>query len=658
MKWTLILPLLPFVFSAPAPQEAEPSSAISSAASGIISAVGATATGTATAASSTTTGSSISGNSTSVPSNTTTSTNPSVTIYPDTSNGNPIQITGLNYPQFNQDAYLGIPFALPPTGDKRFEAPQSYIYNFSVTAQTPPPACLQAPTSTIQIQSEDCLFLNVIAPQGANAQTTWLPVMVWVYGGSFTSGSANLYNATLLEAFAEKTNRPFIFVALNYRLGTFGWPSGSGFAENGAANLGLKDIKKGLEWVQENIWAFGGNPDQVTVFGESAGAIAISLLYLDENINTFKGAIMESGAQSTAPIGPTASTWEDAYQYLLQVTNCSGQTTAQSSSSANSTSSSGNATTSSVPSTGSNSSSTALTGYECLKALPAEALLKGQLAVKQNILFSGFVYAPTIDGDLIPDSPHTLLSQGKFAKIPFISGNNKDEGTAFVPSFIDSTALGIQLINILEPVDPDNTTISQLFTLYPDIASLGSPFDTGNETFGKSSAYKQISAIIGDSQFQANRRYFLEKSNDNGLNQIWTYQFEQLTNGVDPSLGIYHSSEIPFVFGATIPGLNLTLNSFGNNYTSEDEQFSNIIMNYWLNFAYYNNPNSPSGINTSNSTFSNITNWPTYDGNSKNILRLKSNNITVFKDDYRKEQMDFFINNPKQFNYKRNLIQV
>ncbi|WRT64599.1 uncharacterized protein IL334_001532 [Kwoniella shivajii] len=602
MKWSLLLTLLPLAISAPASSNS-------------------TATGTAAAASSTSTSSSAGGNST--------STNPSVTIYPSTSNGNPVEITGLNFEQFGQDVYLGVPYAQPPVGDLRFRPPQDYTYNFSVTAQTQPPACLQDPSGVSNGQSEDCLFLNVFAPEGANGQTAWLPVMVWIYGGSFTSGSASLYNATALEAYAAKTGRPFIFVALNYRLGTFGWPYGSGFAENGAANLGLKDIKKGLEWVQENIWAFGGNPDQVTVFGESAGAIAISLLYLDENINTFKGAIMESGAQSTLPLGPTASTWEDVYQALLQATNCSS--TPPSASTANTTTS---------PSTQSNSTSS---GFDCLKALPADALLKGQLTVKSNLLFSGFVYGPSIDGDEIPDSPHTLLSQGKFAKIPFISGNNKDEGTVFVPSFVNSTALGLRELAIVEPVDPSNTTIAQVLALYPDVPALGSPFDTGNETFGLGSAHKQTAAIFGDATFQANRRYFLQQANAHGLNQTWTYQFEQLTPGAAGYLGVYHGSEIPYVYGAPLAG--------AGNYTAGDLSLSVSMMDYWLNFAYYNNPNSP---DESSSSSSNSTNWPTYT-NDKNILRLLANNVTVFTDDYREKQMDFFLSQPTQFNYKRGL---
>ncbi|KAK8847567.1 hypothetical protein IAR55_005426 [Kwoniella newhampshirensis] len=587
------------------------------------------------AATATSTSSGSATNGTTSPSNTTgTARVPTVTLYPDTSNGLPIEVSGVNYPQFQQDVYLGIPFAQPPVGDLRFAPPQSYIYNFSVTAQRQPSACLQDPSGSIgaSIQSEDCLYLNVFAPQGANATSVYLPVMVWIYGGSFTSGSASQYNASFLEAYAAQTGKPFIFVALNYRLGAFGWGYGSGFAENGAANLGLKDIRKGLEWVQQNIWAFGGNPDQVTVFGQSAGAIAISLLYLDPEVKLFKSAIMESGAQSTLPIGPTASTWNSAYQYLLQQTNCTTIAASNSTSGANATA--GNSTT----------------PWQCLKNLPSESLLRGQLAVKSNVLFSGFVYGPSIDGDIIPDSPHTLLSQGRFARIPFISGNNKDEGTFVVPTFVNSTTLGFALVDLVEPNDPSNTTLLQIAALYSDVPALGSPFDTGNNTFGLSSAWKQSVAIVGDATFQANRRFFLRQANQHGFDQTWTYQFEQYTPGQPAYRGVYHASEIPYVFGAARPGVGLA--GFSSNYTQADAALSNTMMNYWLNFAYYTNPNGNGDASASNTTY-----WPTHDinQNNKNMLRLLASNVTVFQDDYREQQMDFFLDRPREFNYRRSL---
>lgn len=171
-----------------------------------------------------------------------------------------------------------------------------------------------------------------------------------------------------------QTEQPVIFVSLNYRLGILGFPNGDEAATNNAANLGLRDVQKALEWVQENIWAFGGDPDRVTVAGQSAGAILISLLYLQPEINLFRGAIMQSGAQSTAPIGPTGTTWQGPYDALVEFAGCGAVN--GSGSGANATGEGYEAINSTAPSASSSS-------WECLKGLSAEELLAAQEQVTQ-----------------------------------------------------------------------------------------------------------------------------------------------------------------------------------------------------------------------------------------------------------------------------------
>ncbi|WVQ75789.1 hypothetical protein IAR50_005422 [Cryptococcus sp. DSM 104548] len=568
----------------------------------------------------------------------TSAASPTATIYPDTSQGRPIEIVGTTYQEQTSDAYLGIPFAKPPVNDLRFAPPESYVYNTSsYTAQTLPAACMQDLSGSIVSYgseiSEDCLFLNVYTPAGINTTNEELPVMVWVYGGSFTSGSINLYNSSHFSAYAQEIDHPIIHVALNYRLGALGWGIGSGFAENNATNLGLRDIKAALGWVQENIGAFGGDPKKVTVYGESAGAIAVSLLFLDPETELFSQAIMESGAPSTTPIGSEA-TWEDAYQALLLASNCS--TSASNSSNSSNTTTFTNSTTSSP--------------FDCLRTLPAEQILAAQITIKNQTAFgAGFIFGPTEDGDLIPDSPHTLIGQGKVANKPFITGNNKDEGTLFTPTAIPSALYGAEFLNLLEPNGLSNETLAQLFSYYPNNASLGSPFDTGNETFGLDPSFKQLAAILGDAQFQAQRRYFLRQANQHGNGKTWTYQFEQLASGSPGYLGVYHASEISYVYGSAKPG-ETALTGVPGNYTDADTRLSESIMEYWLNFAYYADPNGSNGTSTSNATY-----WPAHNTDDKQILRLIADNITVFSDDYREEGMDFVLDNPTQFNERRSL---
>ncbi|ORX34047.1 Alpha/Beta hydrolase protein [Kockovaella imperatae] len=579
---------------------------------------------------------------------------PLATIYPQTPSGEPVVIEGVRNSLLNYDEYLGIPFAAPPVGDLRLANPQDPTWNVTTfSASSYSPACLQAPSEANDAygQSEDCLYLNVITPLGIDYTQQSVPVMVWIYGGAFTSGTASIYNSTVLMATAQATDRPIIFVSINYRLGVFGFPyvciayrledrsyacrSGKEVAQAGIANLGMKDVIKSLEWVQEHIWAFGGDAGQVTIAGQSAGAILVSLLYLQPNQSLFNSAIMESGSQSVAPIAPTAEFWQGAFDLIQNYTNCSAPVTTQSNTSV------------------SRRDSTDLPPeITCLKYVPAEELLKAQLAVKNTTEYgASFIFAPSIDGDLIPASPHELLAEGKFSMKPFISGDVYDEGTAFVPAaYTNYTQQELPfVIEILQPIPASNATVlEEVGEYYPNIPALGSPFGTGNETFGLPPQYKQLAAIFGDATFQANRRWFLDNANQYGLNETWSYLFGRAVPGTPPRLGVPHSSELPYVFGAPqlqALGGGLAGLPFGQpNYTSGDAMLSKQVVDYWINFVYYLDPN---GDYSGNETI-----WPTYT-EEKNMLFMNVSNITVIPDTYRESQMDFFLSNPKTFNYKR-----
>ncbi|WVQ75790.1 hypothetical protein IAR50_005423 [Cryptococcus sp. DSM 104548] len=547
---------------------------------------------------------------------------PTATIYPDTADGEPVRIVGFTDDGFGADVYLGVPFAQPlklTINDLRFAAPESYVYDTDFyTAQTQPPMCLQNPHESEIIygteSSEDCLFLNVYTPSGINLVEEKIPVMVWIYGGSFTMGSVYPYNGSFLIQHSVASDKPVVHVAFNYRLGALGWGVGSGFAENNATNLGLRDMKKALTWVQENIWAFGGDREQVTVFGESAGAISISLLHLDQETKLFSKAIMESGGPSSIPLGPQETIWEDAYTALLQAAGC--------------------------------------TEFSCLRGLSGEEILAAQMNVKNQTAFkAGFIYSPTIDGDLIPDSPHQLVLDGKVANKPFITGNVKDEGTRFAPTSIHTTSFGLLVLNLFEPKDPGLMTTSKLLQLYPLDPRAGSPYDTGSQTFGLGAAYKRFAAIFGDLFFQSQRRYYLRQANAHGNAQTWTFQFEQPTPDWPEYLGISHSTEIPFVYGAARPGVGQQ--GFSNSYTEADARLSDEMLNYWINFANYGNPNGPD--DTIANTSSNAIYWPAHDLDTKQILRLKADDIAVFQDDFREAGTDFITERPKVFSLKRAL---
>lgn len=194
------------------------------------------------------------------------------------------------------ETFNGIPFAQPPVGQLRLKPPQpitSAIGNVDGTQS--PKACPQFFFSTDKMnipanvlgtllntplfqkvanQGEDCLTINVQRPSGIKADAK-LPVLFWIFGGGFELGSTSMYDGTSLVAESVRQGKPIVFVAVNYRVGGFGFLPGKEIKADGSSNLGLLDQRLGLQWVADNIAAFGGDPDKVTIWGESAGSISV-----------------------------------------------------------------------------------------------------------------------------------------------------------------------------------------------------------------------------------------------------------------------------------------------------------------------------------------------------------------------------------------------
>lgn len=223
--------------------------------------------------------------------------------------------------------FRGIPYAQPPTGPLRLKPPVR-LESFGsapVDAIGVGPACPQMTavditplllevrllpgaqetlffgTSTGD-ETEDCLTMSVMRPQGTPTNAK-LPVLFWIYGGGFETGSPQQYDGSVLIPQSVAQGKPMIIVAVNYRLGAFGFLGGKEVLADGAANLGLLDQRMGLQWVADNIEAFGGDPDAVTIWGESAGSIGVfdQLALFDGNHTykgrlLFRGAIMDSGS--------------------------------------------------------------------------------------------------------------------------------------------------------------------------------------------------------------------------------------------------------------------------------------------------------------------------------------------------------------------------
>lgn len=319
------------------------------------------------------------------------------------------------------------------------------------------------------------------------------------YGGGFTSGAASTYISGPMIQYGVDTKRPFILVAMNYRLGIFGFGYGSDVAANKAGNLGIRDQILSLEWVRDHIAAFGGDPKKVTVFGESAGAISASILMLNQTQDLFRGAIMQSGAQSTAPITNTSTGWNGPYNLTAQNAGCMAPNTTNL----------GNGTT-----------------WDCMKRVPAATLMDASTKTKSNIQYAlPFVWAPSVDGDIVPDSPWKMLQAGTFSRVPFITGNVRDEGTGFIPTWLTSAIPLTLVFGMLEPHPPSAQALTTILNAYPNVPTLGAPYGTGNQTFGLDPVFKQAASILGDVAFQSRRRYFLRQANKFNFTRTWSYEF-------------------------------------------------------------------------------------------------------------------------------------
>jgi carboxylesterase type B len=285
--------------------------------------------------------------------------------------------------------FKGIPFAAPPTGLLRWRAPQPASGWQGVRdASAFGPICPQATRQgMVKLpQSEDCLTLNVWT---RNAEAK-LPVMVWIYGGSFTGGGS----AFPIYDGLELAQHGVVVVTLNYRLGWLGFFDHPGLAAANpgepTGNFGLLDQIAALEWVQKNIAAFGGDPANVTIFGESAGGMSVNDLMVSPRARgLFAKAISESGL-GLWTIGTAAKAQQDAIAFA-------GLESAD------------------------GASSDALTK---LRTLSTE-----QILADQKKMASTASTAPFIDGSVLTDQPAALFSQGKEARVPYLAGSNSDEAT-------------------------------------------------------------------------------------------------------------------------------------------------------------------------------------------------------------------------------------
>jgi carboxylesterase type B len=382
-------------------------------------------------------------------------------------------------------------------------------------------------------------------------------------GGLYSGGSAD--PSTNLTNFVQQSTlagKPVIAVSFNYRLTAFGFLWGSPeLAANGSANNGLRDQRLALHWVQENIAAFGGNPDKVTIWGQSSGALSVGkqlIAYQGRDDGLFRGAIMESGSMIEKwpyNIDNATAYTEALYHNLTETTHCD----------------------------------TKASPLECLRALPLDQL-SAALNYSQTPVFSGTGLGPwltVVDGDFLQDTPFESLAKECFNhNVTIMYTTTSDEASVFL--FGGPVDTDDEFAAAIATSGPDNATIHTLMTLYPNFNALGLPagFEptAANDTvYG--SQYKRAVAFFTDAVETSSRRLTLDTWASAGLT-AYSARHNLIPLGTSPALGASHACELPFVFN----------NVEKAEYDNPQLQETSILMSRaWASFVHDLSPNNHGG---------------------------------------------------------------
>jgi para-nitrobenzyl esterase len=467
-------------------------------------------------------------------------------------------------------AFKGIPFAAPPVGELRWRPPEPVIgWDGVRDASESGAICVQNGGQSVT-QDEDCLFLNVWAPRETSEPR---PVLFWIHGGGYTggSGSTAIYDGTPLAADGA------VVVTINYRLNVFGFlahPALSVESPHGASgNYGLLDMVAALEWVRDNIATFGGDPGRVTIFGESAGAGAVmSVMLIPQAGGLFHGAIAQSNWINgwDRPLAETARGWEAAEAQGLRVAAAIGIA---------------------------GETAEALAAMRAASA--ADVLTASNADAGSPFMRSGNVWAPNVDGRVIPDDPLAMYRAGRQHQVPLITGLNGNEGSLMTRGMDVPDAAAFE---------------TYVRSVYPELAEeMLAHYDASSPDAAKAA----IDKVIHDLFFAGPVRAHAESQAASGT-QTWLYHFTHVPPtawGAD--LGSHHAAELVYVFGTLTRREEggerpLGLTPVGD-YTDTDTALSAAMRGYWVQFAATGNPNRGG-----------LPPWPVFDPETDRHLELGS----------------------------------
>jgi len=445
------------------------------------------------------------------------------------------RLAGIHDAKTGLNEFKGIPYAAPPVGPLRWKPPQPALaWKDARKADRFGPRCMQRPIFSDMVfrsdgMSEDCLYLNVWAP--ANGAGKKLPVLVYFYGGGFVGGDGSepRYDGAALA------QRGIVTVTVNYRLDVFGFLATPELAaespQHAAGNYGLLDQAAALAWVKQNIAAFGGDPDQVTIGGESAGSMSVSALMASPlSKGLMRGAIGESGSVlGNLEPRPLAQTLQEGSAFARRV----------------------------------NASS-----LQQLRKASAQSLLDaaGQKDVPE--------FGPTVDGYFFPRSPTAIYAAGEQAHIPLLLGANSQEGS---------------YVNLLDKAAPDpahyRAAVQKQFGEHADAALKLYPGT--NEAQIKANG----TALAGDKFIAYSTWAWMRVHRQTGQAPVFYYFFNQARpakrdGSAGPDAGAVHSGEIEYALG-NLPGNAVYA------WTQTDRQVSETMQGYWAQFIKTGTPNGP-----------------------------------------------------------------
>ncbi|XP_068818431.1 neuroligin-4, X-linked isoform X1 [Capricornis sumatraensis] len=558
------------------------------------------------------------------------------------------KIRGLRTPLPNEilgpvEQYLGVPYASPPTGERRFQPPEppsswTGVRNATQFAAVCPqhldersllhdmlPVWFTANLDTlmtyVQDQNEDCLYLNIYVPteDGANSkknadditsndrgededihdQNSKKPVMVYIHGGSYMEGTGNMIDGSILASYGN-----VIVITINYRLGILGFLSTGDQAAKG--NYGLLDQIQALRWIEENVGAFGGDPKRVTIFGSGAGASCVSLLTLSHySEGLFQKAIIQSGT--------ALSSWAVNYQpakytrILADKVGCNMLDTTDM--------------------------------VECLRNKNYRELIQQTITPATYHISFG----PVIDGDVIPDDPQILMEQGEFLNYDIMLGVNQGEGLKFVDGIVDHedgvtpNDFDFSVSNFVDNLygypEGKDTLRETIKFMYTDWADKENP-ETRRKT---------LVALFTDHQWVAPAVATADLHAQYGSPTYFYAFYHHCQSEMKPSWAdSAHGDEVPYVFG--IPMIGPT-ELFSCNFSKNDVMLSAVVMTYWTNFAKTGDPNQPvpqdtKFIHTKPNRFEEVA-WSKY--NPKDQLYLHIGLKPRVRDHYRATKVAFWL---------------